>query len=144
MAKTKDTRRFMSPLVRKVVLAGEALHDAKAITFDSQFDNPERRFAPGGMCSCCGASGRVDGEDDWWLVFRAGLVDSDGEYYAMLCGGPDGSGCLAEVRAENARRTPTFRDEAAALVTDLLGDDLDGAQALMEDFGDLGMLDLDE
>ena len=96
-------------------------------------------------CARAAAPARViDDENDWWLVFKAGLVDSDGVFYAMLCGGCDGSGCLEDIRGENARRKPTFRDDAAAMITDLLGDDVDGMEAMMDDFGYLGMLDIDE
>ena len=84
------------------------------------------------MCSCCGAGPRVDDEGDWWLIFQAGLCDEDGVYYGMLCDLPDGSGCLSMIREENARRQHTRRDKQATVITELLGDDLDGAQALME------------
>jgi hypothetical protein len=56
----------------------------------------------------------------------------------MLCGGPDGSGCLVDIRVENRERKPTLRDEAASVITDLMGDDVDGAQAFMEDLDYLG------
>ena len=63
-----------------------------------------------------------------WYIYRAGICDSDGVYYSMLC-----EGCLEEIQDENARRPATERDEIAREVTELLGDDIDGAQAMMED-----------
>ncbi len=65
-------------------------------------------------------------------------MDSDGVYYAMLCGGVDGSGCLDSIRAENRKRKPTLRDEAADIITDLMGDDIDGAEAFMDDLEAMG------
>jgi hypothetical protein len=139
--KPTDRRKFVDKLTGDVVQEGEALHRAMCITFASQFDNPKGLLSPGGMCSCCGAGPRVDGLFDWWLVFKAGFTDSDGVFMSMLCGGPDGSGCLPDLRAEHDRRKPSFRDEAAAIINDLLGDDIDGAQAMFEDADYLGMLD---
>ena len=84
------------------------------------------------MCGCCGCG--PNAEPDWrgdpWYIYRAGLCDSDGVYFSMLC-----EGCLEEMRAENARRPQREHDEIAREVTDLLGDDLDGAQTMMDDFG---------
>ena len=82
------------------------------------------------MCGCCG--GGPDVSPSWrpepWYIYRAGICDSDGVYYSMLC-----EGCLEEIQDENARRPATERDEIAREVTELLGDDIDGAQAMMED-----------
>jgi hypothetical protein len=141
MAKKADSRRFKDKVTEDIVTDAEALHLARCITFASQFDNPEGLLSPGGMCSCCGAVPRVDGAFDWWLVFKASFCDADGVFMAMLCGGPGGVGCLPELRAESDGRKPTFRDEAASVIADLLGDDLDGAQAMFEDAEYLGMLD---
>lgn len=47
----------------------------------------------------------------------------------MLC-----EGCLEDIRAENHKRPKTLRDEIAEEVTDLLGDDTDGAQTMMDDW----------
>jgi hypothetical protein len=90
------------------------------------------------MCACCGGGPRIDGHGDWWLIFRAGLVDADGVYYAMLCDNPTRDGCLSDIRRENEKRQRTARDKAAAVVTDQMVDDIDGAQAFM---GDLESLD---
>ena len=144
MSKPNDASNFRSAIERKVVLAAELMHKGTCITFDSQFDNPRKLLSPGGMCSCCGAGPRVTDEHDWWLVFKAGLSDSDGVFYSMLCVGCDGSGCLPEVRAANARRKPTFRDEAGALVMDLMGDDIDGAESMMDDADFAEMFELPE
>ena len=93
---------------------------------------------PGGQCGCCG--GGPNAEPDWraepWYIYRAGLCDADGVYYGMLC-----EGCLFDIRSENAKRRPSQRDEAAEVITDLLGDDTDGAEAMMEDMEYLGLLD---
>jgi hypothetical protein len=141
MAKKADSRRFKDKVTEDIVTEAEAIHRATCITFASQFDNPGGLLSPGGQCACCGASPRVDGPFDWWLVFRAGFCDPDGVFMAMLCGGPGGVGCLPELRADAAMRKPTFRDEAATIISDLLGDDLDGARAMFEDADFLGMLD---
>ena len=130
-------KKFVSQLVEKVIQDAEALHKAKVVTFESQFNNPDGLTSPGGQCSCCGGSPRITRGSDWWLVFRAGLCDGDGEFFAMLCDGPTGDGCLSAIRRENARRKPTFRDRAAEVVRDLNGDDLDGMVADMDDFDSL-------
>jgi hypothetical protein len=131
----------MSAEIGSVVEHAEAIHKARVITFEPCRDNPKKRIAPGGMCSCCGASPRVDGADDWWLVFKAGLCDSDGVFYSMLCGGPSGEGCLEEVRAENAKRKRSPRDDMASMSRMLNGDDVDGMDADMDDMEFLGLLD---
>ena len=41
--------------------------------------------------------------------------------------------CFEELRAENAGRPQTERDEIARELTELLGSDIDGAQAMMDD-----------
>ena len=56
------------------------------------------------------------------------MCDADGVYYSMLC-----EGCLEDMRAENDRRPLTERDEVANQITELLGDDIDGAQTTMDD-----------
>jgi hypothetical protein len=98
---------------------------AEVVTYESK-----GQVLPGGMCGCCG--GGPNSEPDWrdepWYIYRAGLCDGDGVYYSMLC-----EGCLDDIRAENAKRPQTERDRMAQLVTELLGDDLDGADGLMED-----------
>jgi hypothetical protein len=128
-------KKYVSKLVGRVIRDAEALHKANAVTFESQFDNPKKLTSPGGMCSCCGAGPRVTDANDWWLVFKAGLCDGDGVFYSMLCGGCDGSGCLEEIRHENAKRTPTFRDEMAEMISLINGDDVDGMEADMDDGG---------
>ncbi len=85
---------------------------------------------PGGMCGCCG--GGSDAKPDWrsepWYIYRAGICDTDGVYYSMLC-----EGCLEDIRFANEGRADTQRDETARQITDLMGDDLDGAQGFMDD-----------
>ena len=61
-------------------------------------------------------------------MYRAGICDADGVYYAMLC-----EGCLEEIRFEKSKRPQTERDEVAETITELLGDDIDGAQSMMDD-----------
>ena len=108
-----------------------AIHDlescfkAKVVMYES-----DGALEPGGMCNCCGCGPNVEPEwrGDPWLVYRAGVCDSDGVHYGMLC-----EGCLEEIREENANRPQTERDENAKLITELLGDDIDGAQSMMDD-----------
>lgn len=85
---------------------------------------------PGGMCGCCGSAPNVTPEwrGDPWYVYRVGICDSDGMYHSMLC-----EGSLEEIRASNARRLRTERDEIADQIPDLMGDDIDGAQAFIDD-----------
>ena len=99
---------------------------AKIVTFD---DHGVEK--PGGMCNCCGGGPNVDPDwrDEPWYIYRAGICDADGIYMSMLC-----EGCLEDIREENAKRPRTQRDEIAREVTELLGDDLDGAQSMMDDF----------
>lgn len=104
----------------------EARLQAKVVTFD---DGGIEK--PGGVCGCCGGGPNVapDWRADPWYVYQAGLCDVDGVYYSMLC-----EGCLEELRAENSARPKTLRDQMAREVTELLGDDLDGAQTMMDDY----------
>jgi len=103
----------------------EARFRAKIVTFDDR-----GICRPGGMCGCCGSG--PDPSPDWradpWYVFKAGFCDADGVYYSMLC-----EGCLEDIREANRRRPETERDQIAREVTDLLGDDIDGAQTMMDD-----------
>ena len=103
----------------------EARLNAKIVTFES-----DGALKPGGMCRCCGGGPNVapDWRPDPWFVYQAGICDSDGIYFSMLC-----EGCLEDIRHENDRRPQTERDEVAREVTELLGDDLDGAQTMMDD-----------
>ena len=103
----------------------EARLQATIVTFDKNGQE-----CPGGMCGCCGCGpdATPTWRDDPWYIYRAGFCDGDGVYYTMLC-----EGCLVDIRAENARRPKTERDEIARLVTELLGDDVDGAESFMED-----------
>lgn len=98
---------------------------AKIVTF---VDRSVER--PGGMCACCG--GGPNATPDWrgepWYVYHAGICDGDGVYYNALC-----EGCLEEIREENAKRPQTERDRLASEIAELLGDDIDGAQSMMDD-----------
>jgi hypothetical protein len=131
-------KQFASELVERVIRDAEARHKAKVITFESQFDNSQNLTSPGGMCSRCGTGPRVSDEHDWWLVFKAGLCDSDGVFYSMLCGGPSGEGCLETIRDENARRTRTHRDDAADVIRMINGDDVDGMESDMDELEWIG------
>ena len=86
------------------------------VTFDD--DGQEK---PGGMCNCCGSGPDVapSWRGDPWYIYQAGLCDSDGVFYSMLC-----EGCLEDIRDENGQRPQTIRDQQAAIVAELLGDDL--------------------
>ena len=108
----------------------ESRLQARIVTYESR-----GKELPGGICGCCG--GGPDVSPSWrsepWYIYRAGICDTDGVYYSMLC-----EGCLEEIREEKARRPQTERDEIAREITELLGDDVDGAQTMMDD------LNLDE
>jgi hypothetical protein len=103
----------------------ESRFRATIVTYDNGGEE-----CPGGMCSCCGSGPNTapDWRGDPWYVYRAGICDAVGVYYSMLC-----EGCLEEIRKENARCPYTDRDAVAREVTELLGDDLDGAQSMMDD-----------
>jgi len=103
----------------------ESRFRAKIVTYDNGGEE-----CPGGMCRCCGSGPNTapDWRGDPWYVYQAGFCDSDGVYYSMLC-----EGCLEDIREENAHRPQTERDEIARQITELLGDDLDGAQTMMDD-----------
>ncbi len=91
-----------------------------------------RRLDDGFDCSCCGAVA-TSGLGRQWTVHRAGLVDSDGEYYPRLC-----QGCLPDVLAEQGRGgdRALLTQEAAAALEDLMPDEYaDGIVSLLEDFG---------
>lgn len=91
----------------------------------------ESKEWPGGMCGCCGG-GPIPSPNwraDPWYVYRAGICDADSVYYSMLC-----EGCLEDIREANARRPQSLRDEVAREMTELLGDDIDGAQSMMDDW----------
>ncbi len=85
---------------------------------------------PGGQCGCCGDGPEPISQERYepWYIYRAGICDSEGVYYSMLC-----EGCLEEIRFENTKRTQTERDETAEQIAELMGDDIDGAQAFMDD-----------
>jgi hypothetical protein len=103
----------------------ESRFKARIVTYES-----DGKELPGGMCGCCGSGPNAEPEwrGDPWYVYRAGICDSDGIFFSMLC-----EGCLEEIREANGRRPQTERDEVAREMTELLGDDLDGAQAMMDD-----------
>ena len=92
---------------------------------------------PGGMCRCCGAGPDAgpDYRGEPFYIYTAGLCDGDGVYYSMLC-----ESCLEDMRFENEKRARkrllTERDETARDVTELMGDDIDGAQSFMDDLQD--------
>ncbi len=113
----------------------EARFGHKIITYD----HGDNEHHPGGMCSCCGSGPNAtpDWRDEPWYVFRAGFCDSDGIYLSMLC-----EGCLEELEFDYKQRPKTLRDEMAEAVNELLGDDIDGAQSMMEDLPPLDELDL--
>ena len=98
----------------------------------------------GGTCSCCGAGDGEAGSLDAnkrvrsfaWYVYRAGWTDSDGIYYARLCGDEFGAGCITEVRpAEGPRGRDGLRaGERARLLRELMpGEEDDGVVTEMED-----------
>ncbi len=81
-----------------------------------------------GVCSCCGDDFGPEGHDGWYL-FKAGWLDEDGEPMSRLCGRLDGAtGCIYKVRPMGGRA-----GQMAAVLREVLGDDLDGFQAEAED-----------
>jgi hypothetical protein len=52
-----------------------------------------------------------------------------------------GEGCPSCESTPDSEIKPPVRAEAMSVVRDLLGDDEDGMAAMMEDFGDLGLLE---
>ena len=105
----------------------ESRFGAKVITY---CDRESGQELPGGMCGCCGGGPNVrpDYRGEPWYIFKAGICDSDGVFFSMLC-----EGCLEDIRQENARRPQTVRDEMAEQITELLGDDVDGMQTMMDE-----------
>lgn len=83
-------------------------------------------------CSCCGLE-----PDDKWAVFRAGLVDEDGEYFARLCGhrGTGRNGCLEDL-AKVPVKNRKYQREAALLMALMPEEADDGIVTLMEDIRD--------
>jgi len=103
----------------------EARYKTKIVTFDKDGEQH-----PGGMCRCCGCGPNVspDYRDEPWYIYVANLCDTDGVFYSTLC-----EDCLEETRLELHLRPKTGRDEMAEEISELLGDDLDGAQSMMDD-----------
>ena len=103
----------------------EEFYKTKVVTF---MDGDVKK--PGGMCNCCGSGPKT--EPDWrgdpWYVYQAGICDSDGVFYGMLC-----EGCLEEIRHANEQRVVTERDEQAEIIRHLFEDDIDGMQTFMDD-----------
>ncbi len=103
----------------------EKRFNAKVVTYEDR-----KEILPGGMCGRCGSG--PDADPDWQAepryIYRAGICDPDGVYYSQLC-----EDCLEETRFESTKRPQTERDETAEDITELLGDDIDGAQTFMDD-----------
>ena len=53
----------------------------------------------------------------------------------------NGEGCPACDWGKKAPKTPNMRAQAMKVTMDLLGDDIDGVAAMMDDFEAMGMLD---
>ena len=105
----------------------ESRFEAAVVTYEDG-----GKLLRGGMCGCCGSGANVAPawRDEPWYVYGAGICDSDGTYYSMLC-----EGCLEDLRHENSKRPSTGRDEVARQITELMGGDYDGAQAFLDDLG---------
>lgn len=92
-----------------------------------------QRLGEGHDCSCCGS--RDNGED--WFVFKAGWCDSDGVYYAKLCGDFEGRGCIYEVDYPKS-----FKNEAAKVLQDMMpGEFADGVPSMLDELDYLGEFD---
>lgn len=86
-----------------------------------------RRMGEGHDCSCCGA--RDNGED--FFVFEAGFCDSDGVYYAKLCGDYDGYGCIYAVDYEDSEK-----NELVSMLKDMMPNEIcDGVPGFLDDLG---------
>lgn len=98
-------------------------------------------------CSCCGASpiraddpprqpfDRRDERNGFdHFVYKASMMDSDRVYFMYLCGDESGEGCLSEVLNQQTDIDPDS-DRAVKLevLNELLGDDLDGVWAMMDE-----------
>jgi len=110
----------------------EARYQAKIVTYTEGGCE-----LPGGMCRCCGCGPNVepDYQSEPWYIYVANLCDTDGVFYSSLC-----QECLEEVRQDLTMRPPTERDLLGREVSEMMGDDIDGAQTTMDD---LEGLDLD-
>lgn len=83
--------------------------------------NPQRVT---GDCSICGGEGR----GDEWFVFRAGLVDVDGIYYARACGDSRGAGgCLESLKDEQKVLGPEAQEQQmkASILLDMMPEEAD-------------------
>ena len=98
-------------------------------------------------CSCCGGTAHYKGDpaqpvpglkdtyDYAWYVFRAGLSDSDGEYYARLCGDEQGLGGCLEAVAAQQDEVPRDIQEAIAIARELMpGEEDDGVISTIQDY----------
>ncbi len=100
----------------------EALDYTDATYWFTRLPDPTLRPLPRrrtkGSCGCCGAGGDEP-------VFVANVRDADGTYYARLC-----DDCFDDFEAQGDFDR---NDASLAIVSDLLGDDLDGIQTILED-----------
>lgn len=99
----------------------------------------------GCYCGCCGFQPSEEDED--FHLWRAGICDGDGVFYAALCGLTDATGgCLESILLERDKNLcesgyPAKRQHAADFIARLQGDDYDAAQVEVEDARLSGALD---
>lgn len=120
-----------------------------------------KRVRGGGWCRCCGAEDHEAGQkigqagarrywdrgwmpDDRWSddfpVYKAGLVDSDGVYYAALC-----ESCFDAIEAEISEDKPDQetllkRDLANAMLELMPEEYADGIVTELEDLDQRGLV----
>lgn len=86
---------------------------------------------------------------DFWHVQDDDGMDAEREDYGLNGEKPSvrfkkGEGCPACHWGKTAPKTPNLRSQAMKTVMNILGDDIDGAAAIMDDFDAIGMLEEDE
>ena len=103
---------------------------------------PTKPTPVGGSCSVCGGGATSD-----YFIFRAGIVDGDGEFFSRACGDAYGNGgCLSSLQEEQKKLQEgkyeghdfgAKKRQAAGILLDLMpGEEDDGVVTMMEDMGD--------
>lgn len=83
---------------------------------------------------------------DFWHVQDPDCMDAETEDYGPNGEKPserfkNGEGCPACDWGKKAPKTPNLRSMAMSACMDILGDDIDGVAAMMDDFDYAGMLE---
>lgn len=83
-------------------------------------------------CTRCG--------EPWELDTFHDVADEQGTTWAAAVADFRSRGCVATGWTGECERVETLRGAATAALVDLLGDDVDGVAALLEDFDAFGLL----